>query len=69
MRVNVGDGLRFTSHRAGIAAHRAEVLEVLGDGREPPYGVRYEDGRVTEVFPGADCVVEDSAHLRSPHAG
>uniref|UniRef100_UPI003F49B053 DUF1918 domain-containing protein n=1 Tax=Streptomyces sp. CA-141956 TaxID=3240051 RepID=UPI003F49B053 len=68
MRVNVGDVLRFTGRRVGAAEHHAEVVEVLGDGGEPPYRVRYEDGRVTEVFPGADCVAGDSAHPGSPHA-
>uniref|UniRef100_UPI003F499FF7 DUF1918 domain-containing protein n=1 Tax=Streptomyces sp. CA-141956 TaxID=3240051 RepID=UPI003F499FF7 len=68
MRVNVGDVLRFTGHKVGAAEHHAEVVEVLGDGGEPPYRVRYEDGHMTEIFPGADCVVGDSAHLRPPHA-
>ncbi|WP_406053601.1 DUF1918 domain-containing protein [Streptomyces sp. NBC_01077] len=67
MRVNVGDVLRFTSHKVGTAEHHAEVLEVLGAGGEPPYRVRYDDGRETEIFPGVDCVLEDAVHLRSPH--
>ncbi|MFE5946835.1 DUF1918 domain-containing protein [Streptomyces sp. NPDC056480] len=67
MRVNVGDVLRFTGHKVGATDHRARVVEVLGSEGEPPYRVRYDDGRETEVFPGSDCVVEDPAHLRSPH--
>ncbi|MFF3404270.1 DUF1918 domain-containing protein [Streptomyces sp. NPDC002659] len=67
MRAMVGDVLRFTGRTVGAAEHRATVVEVLGRAGEPPYRVRYDDGRETEIFPGPDCVVEDSAHLRSPH--
>ncbi|WP_435280115.1 DUF1918 domain-containing protein [Streptomyces sp. 1222.5] len=28
------------------------MIEVLGSGGEPPYKGRYDDGQVTEIFPG-----------------
>lgn len=61
MQVHKGDVLRFTGHTVGTPEHRAEVLEVLGREGEPPYRVRYEDGRETEIFPGSDCVLDTAA--------
>ncbi|MER7820061.1 DUF1918 domain-containing protein [Streptomyces sp. NPDC096153] len=64
MQASVGDVLRFPGRRVGSAEHRAEVVEVLGAGGEPPYRVRYDDGHVTEIFPGPGCVVD--AAIRGP---
>jgi uncharacterized protein DUF1918 len=61
MEVHKGDVLRFTGRTVGTPEHRAKVLEVMGSGGEPPYRVRYEDGRETEIFPGTDCVVDTTA--------
>lgn len=61
MHVHKGDVLRFTGRTVGTPEHRAEVLEVLGRQGEPPYRVRYEDGREAEVFPGSDCVLDTTA--------
>jgi hypothetical protein len=36
----------------------AEVLEIHGAAGEPPYLVRWEDGRVATYFPGSDAVIE-----------
>lgn len=58
MRVHKGDVLRFTGRTVGTPEHRAEVLEVLGREGDPPYRIRFEDGREAEVVPGSDCVVE-----------
>jgi hypothetical protein len=68
MQVSVGDVLRFTSRRVGTAEHRPTVIEVLGPGGEPPYRVRYDDGHVTEIFPGAGCIVNTSASQRQQPA-
>lgn len=65
MRVHKGDVLRFTGRTVGTPEHRAEVLEVLGREGDPPYRIRFEDGREAEVVPGADCVIESGrAHSR-----
>lgn len=61
MQVHKGDVLRFTGRTVGTPEHRAEVLEVLGRGGEPPYRVRYDDGHEAEVFPGSDCVIDTGA--------
>ncbi|MEU9125011.1 DUF1918 domain-containing protein [Streptomyces sp. NPDC048506] len=58
MRAETGDVLRFTGRAVGTPEHRAVVVEVLGPNGEPPYRVRYDDGRETEVFPGAGCVID-----------
>ncbi|MER7578151.1 DUF1918 domain-containing protein [Streptomyces sp. NPDC126514] len=49
MCAGVGDVLRLAGRRVGMSEHRAVVLEVLGPGGEPPYRVRYGDGRETEI--------------------
>lgn len=61
MQVHKGDVLRFTGRTVGTPEHRAHVLEVMGSGGEPPYRVKYDDGRETEIFPGTDCVLESEA--------
>jgi hypothetical protein len=61
MRVHKGDVLRFTGRTVGTPEHRAKVLEVLGREGDPPYRIRFEDGREAEVVPGSDCVVEQEA--------
>jgi hypothetical protein len=41
----------------------AEILEVRGSDGEPPYLVRWsEDGRLSQIFPGADARVEPVPH-------
>jgi hypothetical protein len=64
MHVHEGDVLRFTGRTVGTPEHRAEVLEVLGREGEPPYRVRFENGREAEVVPGSDCVIESEAPAR-----
>ena len=68
MQVHKGDVLRFTGRTVGTPEHRATVLEVLGRGGEPPYRVRYEDGRETEIFPGTDCVIDTTTSAGTPAA-
>ncbi|AWN30586.1 DUF1918 domain-containing protein [Streptomyces sp. NEAU-S7GS2] len=59
MRAQAGDVLRFTGRAIGSPEHRATIVEVLGPNGEPPYRVRYENGRETEIFPGPGCVVDN----------
>jgi len=60
MNATVGDRMHFKSHAVGVAERVAEVVEVHGDEGEPPYLVRYPDGHESLVYPGPDCVVEES---------
>jgi hypothetical protein len=58
MRAHVGDHLRIHSRAVGVVDREGEVIEVHGDQGEPPYLVRFEDGKETLIFPGPDCTVE-----------
>ncbi|MDT0467428.1 DUF1918 domain-containing protein [Streptomyces gibsoniae] len=58
MHAHAGDVLRFTGRTVGTPEHHATVVKVLGRNGEPPYQVRYDDGRETEIFPGPGCVLE-----------
>lgn len=49
--------------------HDGEILEVLGEGGEPPYVVRWsDDGHVSRIFPGSDAYVEHYARRRAKAA-
>ncbi|HEX5997204.1 MAG TPA: DUF1918 domain-containing protein [Jiangellales bacterium] len=59
MRAEVGDKIVIKAHHTGEPDRTGEVLEVRGDGGEPPYLVRWsDDGHVALVFPGADAVIK-----------
>ena len=45
-------------HQQGEPPRDAEVLEVLGENGAPPYLVRWEDGRESEIFPGSDIFIQ-----------
>lgn len=57
MRAYEGDLLLIHGRTVGQHDRIAEIVEVLGDGGEPPYRVRFEDGHETVVSPGPDSVV------------
>ena len=63
LRAEPGDRLIVRGHRQGEPERDAEVLEVLGEDGAPPYLVRWEDGRESEVFPGPDISIQ---HLGKP---
>ena len=59
MRAEVGDRLVIRSRRVGGHVRDAEILEVLGEDGAPPFRVRWqEDGRISQVYPGSDALVE-----------
>ncbi|APA95029.1 DUF1918 domain-containing protein [Nocardia seriolae] len=58
MRASVGDHLVIHGRNVGLPDHTAEIVEVRGDDGEPPYVVRFADGRTSLVFPGPDSVVK-----------
>ncbi|NRQ37542.1 DUF1918 domain-containing protein [Nonomuraea sp. NN258] len=37
---------------------RGEIVEVRGPDGQPPYIVRFPDGRESSVYPGPDTVIE-----------
>lgn len=59
MYASVGDRLVVRSHHVGEADRDAEILEVRGQGGEPPYVVRWSDtGHEALVFPGPDATIQ-----------
>ena len=61
MEAEVGDRLVVKGHYAHEPLRDGEILEVGPEGN-PPYLVRWEDGRVSLVFPGPDAYVDHLAH-------
>jgi hypothetical protein len=60
MKAQVGDQLVITSHHVGEPERAAEILEVRGPNGEPPYLVRWNDGRESLSFPGSDASIRHS---------
>ncbi len=58
MHANVGERLRIHGRTVGTRDQEAEILEVRGEAGQPPYLVRFTDGRESLMFPGPDCQVE-----------
>jgi hypothetical protein len=67
MRAQVGDRLVIRRHKVGEPDRDAEVLEVRGAGGQPPYVVRWSDGRVGLFLPGSDAFVESRAKDAGTH--
>lgn len=65
MRARVGDRLHLHGRDVGEPDRWAEVLEVRGEDGEPPYRVRYPDGRETLISPGSDFTVEPPTDAQS----
>ena len=58
MRACVGDRIIIRGHTIGDEPRDAEVLEVCGPDGNPPYRVRWDDGREGLFFPGTDAMVQ-----------
>jgi hypothetical protein len=58
MHAVVGDRLHVHGNVVGHPDRTGEIVEVRDAGGEPPYMVRYDDGRTCLVFPGPDAVIE-----------
>jgi hypothetical protein len=58
MRARKGDKLVQHGRVVGQHDHVSEVVEVLGPEGNPPYRVRFEDGREAIMSPGPDCQVK-----------
>ena len=61
MQASVGDQLHVHGRTVGDNDHVGQIVEVRGADGNPPYLVRYPDGRETLVFPGPDAVVETAS--------
>jgi hypothetical protein len=58
MHAVVGDRLHVHGNVVGHPDRTGEIVEVRDAGGEPPYMVRFDDGRTCLVFPGPDAVIE-----------
>lgn len=63
LRARPGDRLVVRGHHQGEPIRDGEIVQVLGENGAPPYVVRWEDGRESEVFPSSDVYVE---HFEKP---
>jgi hypothetical protein len=58
MNASVGDRLHVHGNTVGQPDKAGEIIEVRGQGGEPPFMVRFDDGHTGLVFPGPDAVIE-----------
>lgn len=66
MQATKGDVLIVHGRTVGNVDRRGEVIDVRGQGGQPPYLVRWEaDGHEGLVFPGPDCHIETAAKPKS----
>ncbi|WP_326696614.1 DUF1918 domain-containing protein [Streptomyces sp. NBC_01754] len=64
MEAHTGDRLLTHGRTVGRPDRVAEIIEVLGDGGQPPYRLRGEDGHESIMAPGPDSVVQHSPACR-----
>jgi Domain of unknown function (DUF1918) len=58
MHATTGDRIRIHGNIVGHPDKNGEIVEVHGTSGEPPYLVKFDDGRTRLVFPGPDAVIE-----------
>lgn len=65
MKAAVGDRIVIHGHHIGEPDRDAEIVEVRGEGGDPPFVVRWgDDGHQSLFFPGPDASVEHYEHRR-----
>ena len=57
LRASAGDRVIIHGHQLGEPSRDGEVLEVFGRDGKPPFLVRWDDGRVSRLYPSSDAVV------------
>jgi hypothetical protein len=62
LRASAGDRLIVHGHHLGEPERDGEILEVIGPQGAPPYLVRWEDGRVSTLYPSSDVFVQHFEH-------
>jgi hypothetical protein len=58
LRASPGDRLIVRGHHQGEPERDGEIKEVLGEDGAPPYLVEWDDGHVSELFPGDDAHIQ-----------
>ena len=69
MRASMGDRLVIHGHYQGEPERDGEILEVLGKRGAPPYVVRWDDGRVSTLYPSSDAFVQHFGRRRARKGG
>jgi Domain of unknown function (DUF1918) len=57
MEATIGDKICIHGSTVGHPDKHGEIIEVHGNGGEPPYMVRFPDGHTRLLFPGPDAVI------------
>ena len=57
LRAAKGDRLIVHGRQVGAPERDGEIIEVVGSAGAPPYVVRWDDGRVSRLYPGPDASV------------
>jgi hypothetical protein len=60
MQATIGDRICIHGNIVGHRDKNGEIVEIHGAGGEPPYLVRFDDGKTRLVFPGPDAVIVPS---------
>ena len=60
MHAKVGEHIVVDARHIGTPERRGEVVEVLGQGAEVHYRVRWDDGHDSIFFPSTDAHVVES---------
>jgi Domain of unknown function (DUF1918) len=58
MQATIGDRICIHGNAVGHPDKNGEIVEVRGSKGEPPYMVKFDDGRTRLIFPGPDAVIE-----------
>lgn len=64
MEATIGDHICLRGNTVGHPDKHGEIVEVHGDGGEPPYLVRFDDGQTRLLFPGPDALISRVPHQR-----
>lgn len=65
LNASPGDRVIVHGHRQGAAERDGEVVDVLGEDGQPPYVVRWEDGRESILYPSSDVSVHHFEHRQT----
>jgi hypothetical protein len=61
MQAAIGERILIRGRTVESVDRHGEIVEIRGTDGQPPYLVRFDDGREVLVFPGGDCVIEHAA--------
>lgn len=62
MHAEVGDDVVVMGRRVADQDRRGTIIEIRGQGRTPPYLVRWQDRHESLFYPSSDTRVEHHPH-------